>query len=157
MSSRHTPALLGGLFIGVLSSLPVVSAANLCCCCWVVIGGVLTVYLQQQRKETPIEASDAILGGLLAGLIGAVVTAVFSFALLSVAGTMWQDQVRNALESNPDVPPQVRDFVLNLISGHGVALLQLAITIPIYAIFSMLGALLGVAFFKKKTPPAAQA
>ena len=41
--ARYQPALLGGLFIGVLSSLPVVGAANYCCCLWVVVGGVLTV------------------------------------------------------------------------------------------------------------------
>ena len=37
--SRYQPALLGGLFIGVLSSLPVVSTANICCCLWVIVGG----------------------------------------------------------------------------------------------------------------------
>ena len=66
---------------------------------------------------------------------------------------MWQDQVRNQLEANPDIPPQVRDMVLKLISGSGLALLQFAVTLPIYAIFAMLGALLGLSFFKKKTPP----
>ena len=51
---KHQPALLGGLFIGVLSVLPIVSAAN-CCCLWVIVGGVLVVYLQQQKKPTPVE------------------------------------------------------------------------------------------------------
>jgi hypothetical protein len=63
--------------------------------------------------------------------------------------------VRNQLESNPDIPPQFRDMVLNLITGRGLVLLQFAVTLPIYAVFSMLGALLGLAFFRKKSPPAA--
>jgi hypothetical protein len=155
--NRQQPALLGGLFIGVLSSAPLISIGNLCCCLWVVLGGLLTVYLQQQSKDTPIETSDAVLGGLLAGLIGAVISGIVSYALLTWTGTMWQDQARSAIESNPDIPPQVRDFVMNLMTGKGVVLLQLAVTVPCYAIFSMLGALLGTAFFKKKTPPAAQA
>ena len=71
--SRHQPALLGGLFIGVLSALPVVSSANACCCLWVVAGGVLVVYLQQQNTPLPVETADAVLGGLIAGLIGAVI------------------------------------------------------------------------------------
>jgi hypothetical protein len=141
----------------VLSSAPLISFGNLCCCLWVVLGGLLTVYLQQQSKDTPIETSDAVLGGLLAGLIGAVISGIVSYALLTWTGTMWQDQARSAIESNPDIPPQVRDFVMNLMTGKGVVLLQLAVTVPCYAIFSMLGALLGTAFFKKKTPPAAQA
>ena len=60
---RHQPALLGGLFIGVLSSLPLVNIGNVCCCLWVVVGGLLTVYLQQQntpsrsRRATPCSAA----------------------------------------------------------------------------------------------------
>ena len=34
-----------------------------------------------------------------------------------------------------------------------MVLLHLAVTVPCYAVFSMLGALLGLAFFRKKTPP----
>jgi len=44
-SSKLQPALLGGTFLGILSALPIVSAANLCCCLWVVAGGVLAAYL----------------------------------------------------------------------------------------------------------------
>ena len=156
MKGRHQPALLGGLFIGVLSSAPLVSIGNLCCCLWVVVGGLLTVYLQQQNRETPIETSEAVLGGLIAGLIGAALSGLVSYALLTWTGTLWQDQARAAIESSPDIPPQVRDFVMNLMTGKGVVLLQMAVTVPVYAIFSMLGALLGVAFFKKKTPPVVQ-
>jgi hypothetical protein len=46
-------------------------------------------------------------------------------------------------------------MMLNVITGRGLVLLQFAVTLPIYAAFSMLGALLGLAFFRKKTPPAA--
>jgi len=42
--------LLGGLFIGILSALPVVSWGN-CCCLWIIGGGVLAAYLDQQRDE----------------------------------------------------------------------------------------------------------
>ena len=152
--SRHQPALLGGLFIGILSALPFVNAANACCCLWVVAGGLLTVYLQQQNTPEPVEAADAVLGGLIAGLIGAVISSLAGWALLSVTGNVWQEQMRQALE-NPEVPPEMRDLLGNLLAGRGVMLLAFAINIPVYAIFSMLGALLGLAIFKKKTPPAA--
>ena len=33
------PALYGGLFIGVLSALPLINIGN-CCCLWVIGGGV---------------------------------------------------------------------------------------------------------------------
>ena len=38
------PALFGGLFIGVLSALPIISAGNCLCCMWVVAGGMLATY-----------------------------------------------------------------------------------------------------------------
>ena len=65
--SRYQPALLGGLFIGVLSSLPVVNIAN-CCCLWVIVGGGLTTYLLQQSRPDPVEPAEAALQGALAPL-----------------------------------------------------------------------------------------
>jgi len=155
--SKHQPALLGGLFIGVLSSLPVVSTFNICCCLWVVAGGVLVVYLQQQRTPEPVETSDAVIGGLFAGVIGAVIAALGALILLSAGGELWQEQVRQALDSNADVPPEVRDMLLNLIQGRNLALLAFVINLPVYAVFSMLGSLLGLAIFRKKVAPPTQA
>jgi uncharacterized membrane protein YeaQ/YmgE (transglycosylase-associated protein family) len=152
--ARYRPALIGGVFIGVLSALPMVSAANVCCCLWVVAGGVLAVYLQQQNMPEPIEAGDAAVSGLIAGLVGAIITVVINQLLLSVTGPIIQEQVQRALESNPDVPPEVRDMVTRFTTGGGVALLQAAICLPIFAVFGLLGGLLGMAIFKKKTPPA---
>jgi hypothetical protein len=151
---RFQPALLGGLFIGVLSSLPLVSALNVCCCLWVVLGGLLTVYLKQQQQPEPLETAEGVLTGLLAGVIGAFLYMLGSWLMLSITGPLWQDQVRSQLESNPDVPPQVRDMILKLLSGGGLAVMALVITLPCYAVFSSIGALLGLAFFRKKTPPA---
>ena len=155
---RHQPALLGGLLIGVLSSLPIVQAGNICCCLWVVCGGLLTVYLQQQDKAEPVETGDAVLGGLIAGLVGAVIVACVSYVKMLVLGPLVQgamEQVRAQLDSQPDVPPGVRDFVMSMMSGRGVVAMAL-LQLPVYAVFSMLGALLGLAFFRKKTPPVTQ-
>jgi len=152
--SRFQPALLGGLFIGVISALPVVGSANACCCLWVVAGGALTAYLLQQRQPAPVESSEAALQGLVAGALGAVIYCVAVAVLLSGAiGVNVEERVREALETNAQVPPEVRDMVLNMFVGQRFVILIAAITIPIYALFSMLGAFLGLAIFKKKTPP----
>jgi hypothetical protein len=153
--SRYQPALLGGLFIGVLSALPVVNIGNCFCCLWVVIGGVLVTYLLQQNKPEPVETGEAVLGGLIAGLIGAVIATIGIFLVSGVTDTMMQDNMREAFEqSGGEVSPEVRDFVLNLLQGRNFVVLMFVITMPIYAVFAMLGSLLGLAFFKKKTPPA---
>lgn len=151
--SKHQPALLGGLFIGVLSSLPVVNAANLCCCLWVVCGGVLVVYLQQQRTPEPIETSEAVIGGLLAGIIGALIASAASLLMLSAGGAIWQEQLRQALDQSGDMPPEVRDMVLRLTETGSLAFLAFVINLPVYAVFSMLGSLLGLAIFRKKAAP----
>jgi len=153
--NKYQPALLGGLFIGILSSLPLVSALNFCCCLWVVVGGLLTTYLRQQQQPTPIETNDAVLSGLMAGVIGALLSIIGTWVVLSMTGPLWQDQVRTAIETNPDIPPNVRDGILRFMTGGGIALLQVFVTLPVYAVFSMLGALLGLSFFRKKLPPAA--
>ncbi len=154
---RHQPALLGGLFIGVLSSLPVISSANMCCCLWVVAGGVLVVYLQQQNKPEPVETADAVLGGLIAGLVGAVLMSLVQFLFISLlGGAMLQDTLRQQFENNSEIPPELRDTMVNIFSGNSLWFLLLAITIPMYAVFAMLGSLLGLAFFRKKLPPPTQ-
>jgi hypothetical protein len=155
---RHQPAILGGLFIGVLSSLPIIGMAN-CCCLWVISGGMLAVYLAQQAKPEPIETSEAVVAGLIAGLIGGILVCISSYVKLMIMGPMIQsslDQVRQQLSDNPQIPPGVRDFVLNMIGGGGMLIFQALFIIPLYAIFGMLGALLGTAFFRKKNPPVVQ-
>ena len=150
-TSRFQPALLGGLLIGALSSIPLVNLANICCCLWVVVGGVLTCYLLQQNTEQPLEVGDAVLSGLLAGLIGAVITCIVNWAMMAFSGPMITEQLQRALNDS-NIPPEVRDFLLKLVSGPGLAIVQLLVALPLFAVFSMLGSLLGLAFFKKKPP-----
>jgi hypothetical protein len=154
---RYQPALLGGLFIGVLSSLPLVGSANICCCLWVVVGGVLTAYLQQQSRPTPLEGAEAALGGLLAGVVGGIISVAAAALLLSGAttGVGIEDRLREMLDNSPQVSPEVRDTVLNLVAGQRFFLLVAVVTLPIYSVFGMLGALLGLAIFRKKNPPPA--
>src|SRR5689334_10127332 len=107
---RHQPALLSGLFIGVLSSIPFISAANACCCLWVVAGGVLVVYLQQERTPTPVATGEAALGGLLAGVVGGLIVTLWQVIIMKATGPMVLESMRANLDNN-QVPPEVRQFV----------------------------------------------
>ena len=149
---RLQPALLGGLLIGVLSSLPIVS---FCCCLWVLTGGALAVYLQQQRQPEPIEAADAVLSGLLAGLFGGLICAVASSVMFTLMGEMPIAEVRNRLEQSPEIPAATRDFVLNLMQGGGLIIVIFVFDLIVYPVLAMVGGLIGLAIFKKKLPPAA--
>lgn len=154
--ARYQPALLGGLFIGVLSLLPVVNLAN-CCCLWVILGGMLTVYLDQQNTITPIETSKAAVGGLMAGGIGGVINGVGTMVTMYLVGAGQTEFMTQMLEGMRDAPPEAAAFVQKLMSGPNLSILIFVITVPLYAVFGMLGALLGTAFFRKKASPDAPA
>jgi hypothetical protein len=152
--SKHQPALLGGLFIGVLSSVPGVNWLN-CCCLWVLAGGALVVYLQQQRTLEPVETADAVIGGLIAGVVGGLITTLATALLFSAGGMMMHEQIREALESNPELPAETRDMILNFFQGRNMLVLGLLFNVPLYAVFGMIGALIGLPIFRKKIPPTA--
>jgi CDP-diglyceride synthetase len=150
MGARLQPAFWGGLFIGVLSALPFVSALNTCCCVWVIAGGVLTSYLLQESSPAPITAGDGALAGLLAGIIGAVLAGVATAVMQGVAGPGSLDQippgdlppeVARVFDQLRDLPPSfwlVGPFVLFLL---------------VFPVFGLLGGLLGVAMFRRSAPP----
>jgi len=156
--ARYQPALLGGLFIGVLSALPYIGGFNACCCLWVVVGGGLTTYLLQQNDPQPIDTSVAALGGLIAGAVGGVITSVWSAVRMAFGGDAEREAMRQIMDSMRDLPPEAADLAERLFNSPALALLGGAVTVPVFAIFGLLGALLGVAFFRKKgAPPAAPA
>jgi hypothetical protein len=149
---RYQPALLGGLFIGVLSALPIVQAGNLCCCLWVVLGGGLTVYLDQQSRPDPVEPAQAIIGGLLAGAIGTLISAAIAPLVFGALRVDMREQLRALFEQNSQMPSEARDTAITLVSRPDFQFLVALVTLPVYAVFSMLGALFGLAIFGKKTP-----
>jgi hypothetical protein len=152
MPGKLQPALLGGLLIGVLSALPFVSAFNGCCCLWVIVGGLLTTYLLQERSLTPVTAGDAAAAGLQAGIVGAIVAALIGIALMSVMGNPAEsfDQVPRG-----DLPPQFTQ-ILERFRDMPAAFWYIGsfvVYLIIFPIFSVIGALLGVAIFRKTQPP----
>ena len=107
--ARFQPALLGGLFIGVLSALPIIGFANACCCLWVITGGMLTVYLEQQNTPKPIETSSAALSGLIAGAVGGLISSLASALTLRLTGGVQQDAIEQALSNIPNMPPETME------------------------------------------------
>ena len=151
------PVLFGGLFMGVLSALPIISIGN-CCCLWVTGGGVVTAYLTQHGRSDPIQLAEGAFGGLLAGVFGAVVYAVVSLPIQLITLPLERGMIDGLLESAADVPPEVRDVIESLGSGGGVVTLLLGFLfmLAVGIVFSPLGGILGALIFRP-TPAAALA
>ena len=153
------PALFGGLVMGVLSALPIISAGNLCCCLWVVSGGVVAAYLFQQNHAAPITPSDGALVGLLAGLVGAVIIFVLSIPIDLLVSPMEQAMVERMLDRGA-LPPEARDMLERYGRGGlgaGFFIVRKIASLVMWSfvggLFSALGGLLGALIFKKEPPP----
>lgn len=152
-SARLQPALLGGVFIGVLSALPIINAGNCCCCLWVLAGGALAVYLRQQNSPVPIDAAEGALMGLIAGLIGGILGVLLNIPIQMLLGPMQTEWMRDIMAGNEDMPPEAREMMERLLAGNTMRVAGAIINIVTSVIFGMLGGLLGVAIFKKNAPP----
>ena len=154
MATRLQPAFWGGLFIGVLSALPFVSALNACCCLWVIAGGVLTAYLLQERSTLPITAADGAITGLLAGAIGAVLASVLGALLTLLQGVSGPESFDQMI-SRGDLPPELGRLLEGVRDLPPAVwyLGPLFVFLVVFPIFGLLGGLLGVALFKRSTPP----
>ena len=144
--------LVGALVMGVLSSLPLISAGNLCCCLWVICGGVAAAYVLQQGQADPINPADGAFVGFLSGLAGAVVYLVISLPLNIIIGPMEREMLRRWVDAVGGAEG-FRDYAdrANLIAAPLRAAIGFVFMLFVGAIFSTLGGLLGVAMFKK--PP----
>jgi hypothetical protein len=156
------PAVIGGLVIGVLSALPLISAGNLCCCLWVITGGAVAAYVLQQNQAAPITPGDGALVGLLAGLVGAGVHLVLSIPITLMMAPMERAMMQRIVDVAGSMQPEMRE-TLDKFAGQRVAvgaagfilgrIVGFIFMLFVGAIFSTVGGLLGAVFFRKSAPP----
>ncbi len=153
-SKNLQPALWGGLFIGVLSALPIVNIAN-CCCLWVIGGGVVAAYLLQNASVVAITVGDGALVGLMAGIFGAVVHAILSIPMRLLMGSFQAQMMQRVMENARDMPESLRVFMEPRFMAGGMAaafVVGFMIMLVIGAIFSTAGGMIGAAIFGKSKP-----
>jgi hypothetical protein len=156
-SGMLKPALIGGVLLGVCSAVPVLNLLNCVCCAWVILGGGLAAYLYVKASATPVTLGRGIGLGLLTGVVGTAVNGVLSAlmrVILRTAGMDAMEQVKQALDRAPNVPPEFRRFIENMAAqgnfGIIVFIVGLIFTLIIYCIFAMAGGAIGVAIFEKR-------
>jgi len=160
-------ALMGGAVIGLLSGVPGLNLLNCCCCLGIMLGGVFAVYAYRREftdEMPPMESSDALIIGIIAGIIGAVGASVISGLFNVVFGPIEErllrgfwDKLVQRLEEQGGVPGgSVDDLRAQMDRSMaesrslGGMLRGLVFALILYPIFAMLGALIGFAFFRKK-------
>lgn len=148
------PAIIGGILLGVLSSLPLLNCG---CCAWVIGGGFLAAYLYVKESPLVVSLGQGAILGLLAGAIGTVVIALFTIPLilLSPEGTGGiAEQIQQVMDQIPGFPDESRESMAELASQEGF--LKIVLITSIFAqlvfncLFAMLGGALGVAIFEKR-------
>jgi hypothetical protein len=149
------PAFLGGLFIGILSALPIVSVAN-CCCLWIIAGGVLAAHLAQQELPHRITPWQGALVGLAAGVVGAFIWLIAALALDVVVAPLQQRMVDEMLRGARDMPPNARQW-LEMVGTRSSSSLRFVAGLAFHlfgAVFAAVGGLLGAVFSRRDLPPA---
>jgi len=154
--AKLQPALLAGVAIGVLSSLPVVNLANVCCCAWVIFGGALAAYLMQQNHPAPIDAGDGALVGLLAGVFGGLATSLLSIPIAMAMGPFQAQLIEGMLERARDIPPEWRTTIEGMRGGAALGIMTVLSTLVMLvvgSIFGLIGGVIGALMFRKNIPP----
>ena len=150
-------ALLGGLFIGVLSALPVINVAN-CCCLWVIAGGVLAAHLDRQNDPRPMTIGRGAFAGLTAGLVGAAIWLVASLALDVVMSPLQERMVDAMIRNARDMPPEARAW-LEAIGSRASSPVRWVLGFLFHlvagAIFATLGGMFAAMFFTRNNVPPA--
>ena len=148
-ASYFKPALAGGCIAGFLSVIPIV---ELGCCLWAMVGGAVAVYILTTSAAAPITYGEGAIVGILAGLVGAVISGVIDllFGIIGLGVGMV------FLERLADHIPQLEEYVGMATIGAGIMVVVLFLSIIIFAIFGTVGGVIGTAIFakKEKEPPA---
>ena len=155
---KMTPALVGGLILGLLSSIPIISAGNICCCLWVLLGGAIAAKMLIGRSlYMPVSSGDGAVVGVLAGVFGSIVYLIIGIPI-SLLAPQIQEGILRQLYTTVD-SPEIRQALRQMIEqaqnqsvGERLlyALIGWVVMLVLFIGFGALGGLLGVALFEKR-------
>jgi hypothetical protein len=155
------PALAGGMFLGVLSSLPLINAGNLICCMWVVGGGAIAaLLLSQQQPGRRLTYGDGAFAGVSSGLFGAMIATLLSIPFKMLAAryiASQQDVLDQTFKDMPDIQGPMLDLLRRVMSPEISAVTVLTTFIAnliMFALFAMVGGILMIAYLERKAAAA---
>lgn len=160
------PVLIGGAAMTATTVVPVLNMINCICCAGIMGGAVLATFMFKKNfpDDMPFTVGDGAVIGVLSGLVGAVLNALITVLMLgaSSAGMSVEfdqkfDEIIRQLEAqgqDPHVVSQIRDFFVQVAdSALLLFFLILAASIFIFAVFGVLGGLIGGSIFRTRVIP----
>jgi hypothetical protein len=151
------PALYGGVIMGIVSGVPILSIVNCFCCAGIMLGGFMAVFFYKKDlkpSDPPLTNGDGLGLGALAGLVGAfvtvVLTALFHFVFgMAMGGGM---QKFEDMGFGSQVPPETLRMIRGMMSGSGLLGITFAFHLVLDPLFGLIGGLIGYTVFKSKGP-----
>lgn len=158
MNSKLRAALIGGVVLGLLSSLPYVSLGNVACCLWIIGGGALATYLYIKRSPTPVQIGEGALIGMLAGAIGTAVRIFIGVPVTILTGYPTERMMIGFMErldaQQGELYRQALDELMTrpfFEQFSGVVFsFQTLISLFVTLLFALIGGLVAVPLFEKR-------
>jgi uncharacterized membrane protein YagU involved in acid resistance len=143
------------MFLGVLSSLPFIGAANCFCCMWVLLGGGIAAMLLTKQRPSGITYGDGAFVGVLSGLFGAIVGTIVHIPVQMISARLFQSQQQQLedLFRQLGFEGPMRDWVLRVASGEisaATILFTFFSYVLTWSLFAMIGGILTVAALNKQ-------
>ena len=166
--SKLLPALYGGIIIGVIGAIPFVNFINCLCCAGVLFGGYMAVFFYRKDlpPALPLESSDGLALGALAGLFGAIIglllTGLVYLAVGNIAGKAMIDMLMSVYDKAgilDQMPPEAIDQMEMSAHQSPLNVMSIVGSLIVDPLFGLLGGLIGYQIHKPKagTPPPAPA
>lgn len=150
MDNKMKSALTGGVVLGLLSVIPLISAGNLCCCLWAIVGGLLAGYLYIKSAPQPVTTGEGAMLGAMAGVVGAVIYIIIGIPISLVMGNTMRAVMLPLLQNmDPSQAELMRGMLVDTMSVPA-AILRGIIGAICLAIFATLGGLLSIPIFEKR-------
>ena len=148
--SMFVSTLLGGVLLGLLSTIPYGSSVNVVCCAWVILGGFIAAYLYH-KDGGKLDKSTGALIGFLAGLWGTVIVTLITTVMWAIRGDSMLTEISSKMQmSGQQMPESYMNLMTSLLGNPKlIAVITFCAYLIIDSVFATLGGLLAVSVVKK--------
>jgi hypothetical protein len=145
------PALIGGAIAGTLSGVPFL---NCFCCLWIIGGAMLAAALWSKDSPHPLTSGDGALIGAFTGLFAAGAHTLISIPLAAVNAAFFRNVFERLSSYSNEMPSGWREWFDQSVGPFSIAgfFIGLIVSAAVFSVLGVLGGILGLALFGKKTP-----